>query len=141
MELNIMIKLLDRLLIAVFVILLMRFLIILMKHGYTLEWEFTADGYKLKMAPQQRIGIGVGLKIFFFFFFFFSLSCFLKNQSQFCTLSIFYSYRDGAILMGFFSFIFTTKIIIEYRIARNFCGTKILRIAVKTPSADNISAN
>ncbi len=27
-----------------------------------------------------------------------------------------------------------------YRIARNFCGTKILRIAVKKPSADNISA-
>ena len=29
----------------------------------------------------------------------------------------------------------------EYRIARNFCGPKILRIAVKRYSADNISAN
>ncbi len=29
----------------------------------------------------------------------------------------------------------------DYRIARNFCGPKILRIAVKRPTADNISAN
>ncbi len=30
--------------------------------------------------------------------------------------------------------------IIIYRIAKNFCGLKILRIAVRRPSADNISA-
>ncbi len=29
----------------------------------------------------------------------------------------------------------------SYRIARNFCGPKILRIAVKRSTADNISAN
>ncbi len=32
-------------------------------------------------------------------------------------------------------------VIFLYRIARNFCGPKILRIAVNKPSADNISAN
>ncbi len=36
---------------------------------------------------------------------------------------------------------FLTQALSEYRIARNFCGPKILRIAVKRPLADNISAN
>ncbi len=39
------------------------------------------------------------------------------------------NYYDHAVL----------KCSVDYRIARNFCGPKILRIAVKKPSADNIN--
>ncbi len=51
MDLNLLITLLDRLLIAVFLIIIIRFLIILIRHRYKLEWESTTDGYKLKIAP------------------------------------------------------------------------------------------